>query len=591
MGFTMLANKEYNMTTRVISSANNNTAAAAQNSSITNGSGDFVNGTVIDSSGNLVVFTSLADLTGSDDNGVRDVYLYRSGTLTNLTHRKFNGTPTTGVSDQASISSDGQRIALASFDRNLSSVTGNNVKNIYLVTNLTSTAPAFQLVTTGFTNDSFNPSISADGNWVVFETKEPQGGFDGTDSDIVLYDRVGGANLWVSQITRGGGNIAASSINASVSGDGRYVVFQSDGNESQFIPSVVGDNGVSDIFLFDRNDRSLRLVSRAESNPNTAANGNSRRPKISSDGRYVVYDSAASNLILGDSNAARDVFSYEIATGVNTRISLRPGGSQTNRDSFSPTISANGGAVSFDSFDEQLISGDNNGTSDVFVWQRSTGAISLVSADSTRNIGNALSENSSISPDGNKVVFESIANDLAQPVQAGIRNIFLNDELTGDPPTTPPTGDPLTAPVYRFYNAQSRGHFFTTSTAERDTVLANQQWGYTAEGVGFRSSTSPGANLLPVYRFYNPISKGHFFTTDEAEKNNVLANPQWQYTFEGVGFYTYGASASLGSDVYRFYNPISRGHFFTISDAEKNNVLANPQWQYTFEGVGFEAKM
>jgi hypothetical protein len=158
-----------------------------------------------------------------------------------------------------------------------------------------------------------------------------------------------------------------------------------------------------------------------------------------------------------------------------------------------------------------------------------------------------------------------------------------------------PTGvsgnDPLTAPVFRFYNAQSRGHFFTTSVDEGVTVLINPQWGYNFEGVGFWASTSPGPNLLPVYRFYNPISKGHFFTISEAEKNNVLANPQWQYNFEGVGFYTYGASASLGSDVYRFYNPISRGHFFTISDAEKNNVLANPQWQYTFEGVGFEAKV
>ncbi len=164
---------------------------------------------------------------------------------------------------------------------------------------------------------------------------------------------------------------------------------------------------------------------------------------------------------------------------------------------------------------------------------------------------------------------------------------------TGDPlnpPTNPPIGDPLTSPVYRFYNAQSKGHFFTTSTQERDTVLANPQWQYTFEGVGFQASASAGTNLLPVYRFYNPISKGHFFTTSESEKNNVIANPQWQYSFEGIGFYAYGSSANLGADVYRFYNATSRGHFFTISEAERNNVLANPQWQYTAEGVGFEAK-
>ena len=164
-----------------------------------------------------------------------------------------------------------------------------------------------------------------------------------------------------------------------------------------------------------------------------------------------------------------------------------------------------------------------------------------------------------------------------------------NDPIA-PPPTNPPTNDPLTAPVYRFYNPISRGHFFTTSTQERDTVLANPQWQYTFEGVGFQASASAGTNLLPVYRFYNPISKGHFFTTSESEKNNVIANPQWQYSFEGIGFYAYGSSANLGADVYRFYNATSRGHFFTISEAERNNVLANPQWQYTAEGVGFEAK-
>jgi hypothetical protein len=149
-------------------------------------------------------------------------------------------------------------------------------------------------------------------------------------------------------------------------------------------------------------------------------------------------------------------------------------------------------------------------------------------------------------------------------------------------------GTLLNDPIYRFYNPVSRGHFFTADSAERDTVLANPQWGYSYEGVGFNASNTGGDSLLPVYRFYNPVSQGHFFTINEAEKNNVLAHPEWGYKFENIGFYAYASNASLGSDVYRFYNPFSQGHFFTINEAEKNNVLAHPEWGYTFEGVAFE---
>jgi hypothetical protein len=154
-------------------------------------------------------------------------------------------------------------------------------------------------------------------------------------------------------------------------------------------------------------------------------------------------------------------------------------------------------------------------------------------------------------------------------------------------PTNSVTG--LDDPVYRFYNSVSQGHFFTANPAERDNILANPQWGYTFEGTGFVASTTPDDLLSPVYRFYNPISQGHFFTISETEKDTVVANPEWGYTFEGIGFYAYEGDASLGLDVYRFYNPISQGHFFTISEAEKDTVLANPQWGYTFEGVSFEA--
>jgi hypothetical protein len=143
--------------------------------------------------------------------------------------------------------------------------------------------------------------------------------------------------------------------------------------------------------------------------------------------------------------------------------------------------------------------------------------------------------------------------------------------------------------VYRFYNPASQGHFFTTNESERNTVLGNPDWGYVFESYGFLAEETPGDNLTPVYRFYNPVSQGHFFTTSEVERQNVLANPSWGYQEEGIGFYAYGSQANGTLPVYRFYNPTSQGHFFTISEEEKNSILSNPGWGYNFEGVGFYA--
>jgi peptidyl-prolyl cis-trans isomerase A (cyclophilin A) len=160
--------------------------------------------------------------------------------------------------------------------------------------------------------------------------------------------------------------------------------------------------------------------------------------------------------------------------------------------------------------------------------------------------------------------------------------------LTIEEAISEPT-NPLRDDLYRFYNPFSQGHFFTANPSERDTILANPEWGYVFEGAPFKIATTAENNLNPVYRFYNPFSQGHFFTIVESEKDTVLANPEWGYIFEGVGFYALEANADIAQDVYRFYNPNSRGHFFTSSEAERDTVLANPEWGYVFEGVAFEA--
>ncbi len=91
----------------------------------------------------------------------------------------------------------------------------------------------------------------------------------------------------------------------------------------------------------------------------------------------------------------------------------------------------------------------------------------------------------------------------------------------------------------------------------------------------------------PVYRFFNTVAGGHFFTTSEAERDAVMRDLP-QYRFEGVGFYAYGAETNLGADIYRFFNTIAGGHFFTSSIEERDAVIRNLP-EYNYEGIGMEA--
>ena len=92
-------------------------------------------------------------------------------------------------------------------------------------------------------------------------------------------------------------------------------------------------------------------------------------------------------------------------------------------------------------------------------------------------------------------------------------------------------------PVYRFFNNNAGGHFYTIDEAEKNTVIQNYNW-FRYEGIGFYASPAPQPGTLPVYRFFNNNAGGHFYTIDEAEKNTVIQNYNW-FRYEGIGFYAY----------------------------------------------------
>jgi len=209
------------------------------------------------------------------------------------------------------------------------------------------------------------------------------------------------------------------------------VVFESDA--SNLVP---GDtNGRYDIFLRDRQtDTTTRL---SVSSAGTQGNDSSLAPSISADGRYVVFESDASNLVPGDTNGRYDIFLRDRQTGTTTRLNVSSTGTQGNGVSGRPSISADGRYVAFNSDASNLVPGDTNGRNDIFLRDRQTGTTTRLSVSSTGVQGDGHSYDPFISADGRYVAFNSHATTLVPGDTNGKQDIFLaaTGIRTGPSPT------------------------------------------------------------------------------------------------------------------------------------------------------------
>ncbi len=212
----------------------------------------------------------------------------------------------------------------------------------------------------------------------------------------------------------------------SVSADGRFVAFGSPGRNL-----VAGDtNRADDVFVRDVRTGVTTRVSVGTGG--VQANGPSGSPSISADGRFVAFSSGATNLVADDTNRGQDVFVHDRETGVTTRVSVGAGGSQGNDESFHPVISADGRFVAYDSYASNLVGNDTNGGYDVFEYDRQSGATIRVSLDSNGREGNGWSMRPSISADGRIVSFESEASNLALfPDTNHATDVFVRDTASG----------------------------------------------------------------------------------------------------------------------------------------------------------------
>jgi len=233
----------------------------------------------------------------------------------------------------------------------------------------------------------------------------------------------------VSQSLAGGSAGAGLSHTPAITPDGRLVAFVSDA--SDLLPAGVDRNASPDIFVADLRRGAIERVSvdLAGGDPDAT----SYAPALSRDGRFVAFLSDASDLVPGDTNGATDVFVRDRRHGTTERVSVGPGGAQAALSSVELSLSGDGRLVAFMSASPDLVGGrlDDNGQPDIFVHDRLRHVTSLASAAPDGTAGNSDSRAPSLSLDGRSIAFESRATDLVGSDTLPFYDIFVRDLSTG----------------------------------------------------------------------------------------------------------------------------------------------------------------
>jgi Tol biopolymer transport system component len=375
--------------------------------------------------GRYVAFVSDAtNLVSNDTNGFTDVFVYDRQTDT-IERVSVSGTgaESNDVSDRPSISADGRYVAFQSDATNLIPSDTNASGDIFVRDRTLNTTERVSVATGGAEGNSISSgtcSISADGQFVAFlssSTNLVSGDTNGA-RDIFVRDRTLNTTERVSVATSGAEGDYESST-PSISADGRYVAFDS---SARNLGS--GDtNNYRDIFVRDRTLNTTERVSVATGGAQSHA-GSSYYPRISSDGRFVAFESTADNLGGGDTNMANDIFVRDRTALTTERVSVDSNGMQGDGDSAYASLSADGRFVAFTSAATTLVTGDTNGANDVFVYDRQSHTMTRVSVNASGGQGNGYSDTPSLSADGYCVAFPSGASNLVSGDTNGYWDVF-----------------------------------------------------------------------------------------------------------------------------------------------------------------------
>ncbi len=380
----------------------------------------------ISADGRYVVYYSNADnLVQGDTNSSTDAFVFdRQTGKTIRISLDSNGVQGNGTSSVAVISGNGRYVAFYSNSSNLVSVNTGGIYNIFWHDLQTGEVSLVSINSSGGAADDTSaiPSISYDGRYVAFRSNATNlvSGDTNGRTDIFVRDMQDGVTTRVS-VDSSGTQATNNSTSPSISSNGRFVTFMSSANNL-----VSGDIGRDDIFVHDRQTRQTTRVS-VRTDGTAATSGSPAWPAISGDGRYVVFDYTATNLVT-PATTVQQIFLHDRQTGVTSLVSVDSSGVRGNSNSQTPAISQDGRYIIYNSVASNLVAGDTNNYQDIFIFDRETATTSIVSVSSAAQQGNLFAQTRpTISGDGRFVAFASNASNMVTGDTNNTTDAFVHD--------------------------------------------------------------------------------------------------------------------------------------------------------------------
>ncbi|HUG04982.1 MAG TPA: PKD domain-containing protein [Candidatus Limnocylindria bacterium] len=392
---------------------------------------------VMAANGRYVVFTS----TASNLTGVSGAHVYRhdraTGATVLVTVAK-SGAPSAGGGFAPTVSADGRFVAFASAGSDFVDGDTNGALDAFLrdmVSGTTAIVSASQTGEPGNLSSGLNTApgargVSDDGRYVAFTSNATNlvGTPNNGKQQVYVKDMLTGVVTRASVDATGAAGNNNSSLPA-LSGNGHVVAFRSEA--ANF--STLSTSGTSQIFVRDLEAGTTTLESVTTAGA-VAPGKASTAPALSFDGRYVVFETMG-QLDARDNDGAftTDVYLRDRTLGTTVVASLSAN-TAAGAHSQAASISADGRWVGFQSLDDKLVTGDTNGLVDVFVYDRTTEAITLVSLNDAGQQANAHSTSPSVSSDGQLVLFLSAASNLVTSPSSSGSQLYARDMRSNEAP-------------------------------------------------------------------------------------------------------------------------------------------------------------